>query len=433
MRKVTAITALSVLMFALAAAALASDGWLIRSADSGASTFTGSLNDDPIVFPGRPGASHLHDFFCNTATTANSSYEQMVAAPTSCPSGDTAGYWAPALYKNGVKIHPAGRPTRQQIYFRDTNYATSTDIRAFPRNFKMVVGDAKATSLADANAVDPDSGIGSKIGSEIYWGCSDNSVSGKSLTPVNCSTGIISLHLGFPTCWNGVLVAGDQVKAGTMRWTSGGVCPSGFPIKLPRVIARFEYPVGTDSSGITLASGPTYTVHADFWNTWHQPSLELLVQNCLNAGVDCGTNPAVPNNPAPLPPPPTPPPPPAPPPAPPPPAPPPPPPPPPPPAPTPAPPPAPPPPSGTACKQPNWRPSLGKWRLDLASYPAGLTRVEYYIDGASTYVAEDHTTPKFDEDVTTTRLGGPGTHTIMCRSFVNSVPTDSAPLSFTIS
>src|SRR5919109_138600 len=198
MRRVTAITALSVLMLVLAAVALASDGWLIRSADSGASTFTGSLNDDPIVFPGQPGASHLHDFFCNAATTANSSYEQMIVARTACPSGDTAGYWAPALYKNGVKINPAGSPTRQQIYFRDNNYDTSNDIRAFPPNFKMVVGDAKATSLQDANAVDPGSGIGSKIGSEIYWGCSDNSESGKAETPVDCSTGIISLHIGFP-------------------------------------------------------------------------------------------------------------------------------------------------------------------------------------------------------------------------------------------
>jgi hypothetical protein len=378
MRKVTAITALSVLMLILAAAALASDGWLIRSSDDGASTFTASLNDDPIVFPGQPGASHLHDFFCNAATTANSSYEQMIAAPTSCPSGDTAGYWAPALYKDGVKIDPAGSPTKQQIYFRDSNYASSDDIRAFPPNFKMVVGDAKATSLEDANAVDP-SGIGSRIGTEIYWGCSDNSESEKSPTPVNCSTGIISLHIGFPTCWNGILVAGDQVKARTMRWTSGGDCPSGFPIKLPRLIARFEYPVGTDSSGITLASGPTYTVHADFWNTWHQPSLEFLVQNCLNAGVDCGTNPSVPRSPAPSPLPPRPPAPPPPPSAPPPPAPPPAPSPPPAVSPAPAPPPQPPPlepPRGKYCVVPNLKgKALTKARSMLARANCALGRV----------------------------------------------------------
>jgi hypothetical protein len=218
----------------------------------------------------------------------------MVAAPTSCPSGDAAGYWAPALYRNGVKINPSGSGVRGQIYYRASNITAAVRMTAFPADFMMIVGDSHATSLADANAVNADSGIASKIGSEQYWGCSDNSESGKQTQPVNCSTGIISLHLGFPNCWNGVKVNGDQIKAGTMRFPSSGACPSNFPITLPRLIERFEYPVGTDSSGITLSSGPTYTVHADFWNTWRQSSLEYLVDHCLNAAIDCGTNPSVP-------------------------------------------------------------------------------------------------------------------------------------------
>jgi chitodextrinase len=270
-------------------------GWLIRSTDSGASTYTGSLMDDPILFPFQAGASHMHDFFCNKQTTAASTYLQMVAAPSVCPSGDTAGYWAPALYRNGVKINPSGSGVREQIYYRANNVtAAGTHITPFPPNFKMIVGDSRATSLSDANAVNADSGIGSKIGSELYWGCSDNSESGKPTAPVNCSTGIISLHVGFPNCWNGVKVVGDQVRGGTMRFPSSGACPSGFPIVLPRLIERFEYRVGTNSSGISLASGPTYTVHADFWNTWRQSSLEYLVDHCLNVGIDCGTNPSVP-------------------------------------------------------------------------------------------------------------------------------------------
>jgi hypothetical protein len=269
-------------------------GWLIRSVDSGANTYTGSRNDDPIVFPNQPGASHLHDFFCNAQTTASSTYLQMVGATTVCPSGDAAGYWAPALYKNGVKVNPAGAGVREQIYYRANNITAAVRITPFPAGFMMVVGDSHATSLSDANAVNADSGLGSRIGVEQYWGCSNNSESGKPMEPINCTTGIISLHLGFPNCWNGVKVNGDQIRAGTMRYPSSGACPAAFPIALPRLIERFEYPVGTDSSGITLASGPTYTVHADFWNTWKQSSLEYLVDNCLNAAIDCGTNPNVP-------------------------------------------------------------------------------------------------------------------------------------------
>jgi hypothetical protein len=32
-------------------------------------------------------------------------------------------------------------------------------------------------------------------------------------------------------------------------------------------------------------------MHADFWNTWRQPALARLVNECLRAGVDCGNNP----------------------------------------------------------------------------------------------------------------------------------------------
>jgi hypothetical protein len=40
---------------------------------------------------------------------------------------------------------------------------------------------------------------------------------------------------------------------------------------------------------LTLSSGPYYTLHADFWNTWQQERLDQLVRDCLAAGVHCGS------------------------------------------------------------------------------------------------------------------------------------------------
>lgn len=267
------------------------DGWLIRSVDKGHSTWTGSAPDDPIVFPGQPGAAHLHDFLCNQATNASSTYESMIAAPSVCPSGDTAGYWAPALFRNGVKIDPGGGSAKQQLYYRRNNLAPGTKVVPFPPDFRMVIGHSKATTLAEANAA------GARLGTEQYWGCSDNSELAKSAVPVDCRTGIISLHIGFPNCWNGVKVPGDQIAAGTMQYPSNGVCPPGYPVVLPRLLERFEYPVGPTSDGITLSSGTVFSVHADFWNTWNQAQLALLVEVCLNGTtVVCGTNPTVGTN-----------------------------------------------------------------------------------------------------------------------------------------
>jgi hypothetical protein len=58
--------------------------------------YSHTLPDDPIVFPGQPGASHLHDFYGNTGVNAFSTFETMLAGETNCrvPS-DTAGYWPP--------------------------------------------------------------------------------------------------------------------------------------------------------------------------------------------------------------------------------------------------------------------------------------------------------------------------------------------------
>ena len=49
-------------------------------------------------------------------------------------------------------------------------------------------------------------------------------------------------------------------------------------------------PLNPDGSvALTLSSGPFYTLHADFWNTWQQERLDQLVEECLAAGVHCGS------------------------------------------------------------------------------------------------------------------------------------------------
>src|SRR5262249_55676714 len=75
-----------------------------------------TVADDPIVYPGQPGASHLHEFFANRSTSAASTYVSMLSAATTCAlSGDTAAYWTPALFSpNGSRV-PA---TSVLIYYR---------------------------------------------------------------------------------------------------------------------------------------------------------------------------------------------------------------------------------------------------------------------------------------------------------------------------
>ena len=52
--------------------------------------FSHSADDDPIVFPGRPGLSHRHDFFGSTRTDADSTARVAAAAPGRPPATSRA-------------------------------------------------------------------------------------------------------------------------------------------------------------------------------------------------------------------------------------------------------------------------------------------------------------------------------------------------------
>ena len=63
--------------------------------------------DDPIVFPGQSGASHIHEFYGNTTTNASSTLQSLRLGGTNCdPVADKSAYWTPTLYQNGVPVAP---------------------------------------------------------------------------------------------------------------------------------------------------------------------------------------------------------------------------------------------------------------------------------------------------------------------------------------
>ena len=56
--------------------------------------------DDPIIFPGEPGRSHLHMFFGNTEADAYSTVDSLLRSGGGTCSGfelNRSAYWTPAL------------------------------------------------------------------------------------------------------------------------------------------------------------------------------------------------------------------------------------------------------------------------------------------------------------------------------------------------
>lgn len=288
------LAALGLVLLFVTPAHASSPGWIDIC------QYSHSLPDDPVVFPGLPGDSHLHDFLGNNSTNANSTYTDMIAQESpwnsTCPQNtrDVAAYWSPAFYEGPTHILPCQSQSspRCTLYYRDDNvssaYRAAHLPEPWPAGFKMIAGNSHAQSEADSPY----------LGREIYYGCSNNST-GKLKSPPNCSTGIISVHIGFPNCWNGTDYTTDtggyNSLANSLRYPSSGVCPTGFDHLLPRLIIRLEIPVGTTTDDPSWSSGAYYTVHSDFWNTWPQDALTSLVSRCLAAGggvgADCGNNP----------------------------------------------------------------------------------------------------------------------------------------------
>jgi Domain of unknown function (DUF1996) len=226
------------------------------------------------------GMSHRHDFYGNVSTTANSTVAQMLAAGSSCTTrADTAAYWTPAVLSGGQPIIPGG--TSEQLYYR-YRYPPGTVVQPIPTDLRVVVGNAAASSVA----TNPALGSG-----DIYWQC-DHTDAQYALPPA-CGAAMTVENIRFPFCWDGLLTHVNDTAH--LRYADdGAACPPGFPRALPRISLKVKYPAGLDSRLVTLSSGPAYTAHADFWNTWQPAGLRYLTTNCLNAGISCGTNPMAP-------------------------------------------------------------------------------------------------------------------------------------------
>ena len=97
-------------------------------------------------------------------------------------------------------------------------------------------------------------------------------------------------HIFFPDCWDGVNIDSSDHKSHMAYSNAQGVCPLGYPKEVPLLHLQLRYPL-TGQFAITLSSGTRWTQHADFFNAWDQTRLEQLVDDCLNAGVDCGVDP----------------------------------------------------------------------------------------------------------------------------------------------
>ncbi len=279
---------------------------LLREPDG----FTGSFNglgevrltcgvshhayDDPIVFPGQSGASHLHTFFGNAGTNANSTYESLRAEPkgSTCAGGaaNKSAYWFPSLIDRAA--NRVLDPVLGFVYYK-TGYwgQDGRDIHDIPNGLRMISGSATASGpQADWNAnwaCVTDGGLGVP-GDELSRGPSIPS----------CAQGnLLELTVMFPQCWNGRDLDSADHKSHMAHPSFQGVCPASHPVLIPQITVHATWrmgPTGTQnlyaSSDMMLPAGAPsgQGLHADFMEGWDPTLRATFVEKCLNARKDCG-------------------------------------------------------------------------------------------------------------------------------------------------
>ena len=290
----------------------------VYSPDEGAFRFTcggeGKLAyEDPVVFPGQPGKSHLHQPWGNVDFTAWTTPATLAAsAKTNCNYGDfplnRSLYWMPALiddqgqvrqpdlisvyYKRGTPNSPACTPGSGR---------TMGICTGLPNQIRFIFGwdYTRPTAPVTGASWYCTSGDGKHhpdLDAVFNSGCVAD---GKSQ---------IIANTGAPHCWDGANLDSPDHRS-HMAWATYGSwgylkCPATHPYVIPREENKATWTVtpdmigtntdGTHYSRIKLSSDhmlpgakPGQTLHADYMEAWDSRAKAMWVANCIEKGLNC--------------------------------------------------------------------------------------------------------------------------------------------------
>ncbi|WP_062209856.1 DUF1996 domain-containing protein [Demequina oxidasica] len=229
--------------------------------------------DDPIVFPGQPGRSHLHTFMGNESTDAYTTIESLFDNPsTTCTvPGDHSAYWFPTLMNGDTPVKPTIKET---IYYK-SGILDYRSVQPFPEGLRLIAGDMMATPASFEN------GPGAVEG----WECGN--LSKQWSIPDYCDAGSeLNIRLQAPSCWNGVDLDSPNHKT-HMAYPVNGECPPSHPVPVPMLEFKIGWPVSGDMTQVHLVSGSDQSWHYDFMNGWEPEIQRALVRQCINGGLQC--------------------------------------------------------------------------------------------------------------------------------------------------
>jgi uncharacterized protein DUF1996 len=271
--------------------------------------------DDPIVFPGQPGRSHLHQFYGNTGTNANSTYRSLrTSGNSTCMSPvNRSAYWMPAMLDGRGNVV---RPDYVTIYYKrrpasDPKCNPARDPAAegicvpLPNGLKFVFGyNMLNPSTAPTGALYFNcDGAGATLGHY------PDIVAASRFCPSGSRLGAL---ISAPNCWDGRNLDSPDHRSHVSymvrdRMTGVVACPATHPYVIPTFTMGAWYMTdstldrsGSWTAGRTvtwhLASDvmagmpmarPGTTFHADFMMAWDPAVKDLWHANCIDRMLSC--------------------------------------------------------------------------------------------------------------------------------------------------
>jgi hypothetical protein len=262
-------------------------------------------NDDPIVFPNSPGASHLHMFFGNTSTNAYSTAASLSAANSTTCAGGTANesaYWIPAMLdENGDPV-----PASVVVYYKlGHNSSQIPGLAATtvwpPSGLMQLVGWANATGPSD-----PHFPWEAVHRFQCFDEFGEQGEYGLYIPECPHPGGEIQGILNYKGCWDGVNLDSTNHRSHITDMPPYEACPPSHPVMLPQVSLNIHWviPEGQNTGNWKLASDLAYTpgyetggysMHGDVIFNWSDPTIveggqtvpQTILTQCLHGFLDC--------------------------------------------------------------------------------------------------------------------------------------------------
>ena len=224
--------------------------------------------DDPIFYPGQPGNSHLHEFFGNRTTDANSTPRSLRKGGTTCrPRGDRSAYWVPVLFDG------QGKPidVLEGTFYYVSSHEKRRKLKLWPRGLRVVAGYDYGPP-----------------GGAARWSCRGSGIPSDRAIP-RCPEGNpLELLLNFPDCWDGRRRdSADHHEH--MAYSVAGRCPGSHPVEVPGLRYKLLYDsLGGSDVTLSIGADEATLAHGDFFDAWKRSALRHRVRDCLVERVKCG-------------------------------------------------------------------------------------------------------------------------------------------------